>query len=469
MIELSIVMPVFNEAATIINAIERVLAVDYPCRVELIVVDDGSTDGTARLLREYGDRGVTVMCHPVNRGKGAAVVTGVRGATGTHVVILDADLEYTPNDIPALLAPVLDGTADHVFGSRVFGLNTRFPSFRFAMGGRATTAAANLLFDSCLTDMHTCLKLVPLEQFRELSLAQQGIRPRHRAHGDDAARGSAPVRGADHLQRADARGGQEDRLARRLGLPANTAHRSDAQGSAPHRRSIRDARVGADADVVAARPSSRRRNGMGSPRCRYLIKPRRRRPNHPRGVWPGRRRIMLIGPGFRFLSGLSVYTCSLANALADAHDVSVVLLDRLIPARLYPGGHRVGQALTSMDYDPRVRRAGTIDWYWGPSARRITRELMADPPDVIVLQWWTAATPAHLPHGGARGGQGRHPGGARIPRGPGHRRGERAVRRRVLPALPASPASPSERGDLPQPSTTQTPSPSCSVGRQSAA
>jgi glycosyltransferase involved in cell wall biosynthesis len=105
-----------------------------------------------------------------------------------------------------------------------------------------------------------------------------------------------------------------------------------------------------------------------------------------------RRRIMLIGPGFRFLSGLSVYTCSLANALADAHDVSVVLLDRLIPARLYPGGHRVGQALTSMDYDPRVRRAGTIDWYWGPSARRITRELMADPPDVIVLQWWTAAT-----------------------------------------------------------------------------
>jgi glycosyltransferase involved in cell wall biosynthesis len=101
---------------------------------------------------------------------------------------------------------------------------------------------------------------------------------------------------------------------------------------------------------------------------------------------------MLIGPGFRFLSGLSVYTCSLANALADAHDVSVVLLDRLIPERLYPGGHRVGHALTSMDYDPRVRRAGTLDWYWGPSAMRITRELMANPPDVIVLQWWTAAT-----------------------------------------------------------------------------
>lgn len=101
---------------------------------------------------------------------------------------------------------------------------------------------------------------------------------------------------------------------------------------------------------------------------------------------------MLIGPSFRFLSGLSVYTCSLANALAEAHDVSVVLLDRLIPERLYPGGHRVGHALTSMKYDRRVRQAGTLDWYWGPSARRLVRTLMADPPDVIVLQWWTAAT-----------------------------------------------------------------------------
>lgn len=175
MIELSIVMPVFNEARTITNAIDRVLAVDYPCRVELIVVDDGSTDGTARLLRRYHDRGVIVACHPVNRGKGAAVITGVRRATGTHLLILDADLEYTPSDVPALLAPVLAGTADHVFGTRVFGLNTRFPSFRFAMGGRATTTMANLLFDSCLTDMHTCLKLVPLAQFRQLSLVQQGF------------------------------------------------------------------------------------------------------------------------------------------------------------------------------------------------------------------------------------------------------------------------------------------------------
>ncbi|MFH4214589.1 glycosyltransferase, partial [Acinetobacter baumannii] len=83
-------------------------------------------------------------------------LTGVRKATGTHVLILDADLEYSPADIPMMLLPVMAGVSDHVFGTRVFGLNTRFPSFRFAMGGRVTTAVANLLYDSCLTDMHTC-------------------------------------------------------------------------------------------------------------------------------------------------------------------------------------------------------------------------------------------------------------------------------------------------------------------------
>jgi glycosyltransferase involved in cell wall biosynthesis len=101
---------------------------------------------------------------------------------------------------------------------------------------------------------------------------------------------------------------------------------------------------------------------------------------------------MLVGPGFRFLSGLSVYSCRLANALADSHDVSVVLLDRLIPARLYPGRRRVGDDLTSMRYDERVRQLGTIDWYWGRSIGRTRRALEVERPDVIVLQWWTAAT-----------------------------------------------------------------------------
>jgi glycosyltransferase involved in cell wall biosynthesis len=175
MTALSIVMPVYNESATIVRAVNRVLAVNYPCPMELIVVDDGSTDTTPELLRPFTDLGVTTVRHPTNQGKGAAVRTGVRRATGTHVIIIDADLEYSPSDIPSLLLPVLNGTTDHVFGTRVFGLNTRFPSYRFAMGGRFTTAVANMLFDSCITDMHTCLKLIPVQHFQALTLSEKGF------------------------------------------------------------------------------------------------------------------------------------------------------------------------------------------------------------------------------------------------------------------------------------------------------
>jgi hypothetical protein len=101
---------------------------------------------------------------------------------------------------------------------------------------------------------------------------------------------------------------------------------------------------------------------------------------------------MLVGPGFHFLSGLRVYTCRLANALADSHDVSVLLLNRLIPTRLYPGGHRAGRDLTSMRYDDRVRIVGEVDWHWGQPMARFAMALREERPDVIVLQWWTAAT-----------------------------------------------------------------------------
>jgi glycosyltransferase involved in cell wall biosynthesis len=175
MVRLSIVMPVFNEGATILSAIEQVVAVDYPCPVELVVVDDGSVDRTPEVLARLVDRGVRVVRHPFNRGKGAAVRSGVDQATGTHMIILDADLEYSPSDIPAMVEPVLQGRADHVFGTRVFGINTRYQSFRFAMGGRALTFAANVLYDSCLTDMHTCLKLLPVEDFRVLTLTENGF------------------------------------------------------------------------------------------------------------------------------------------------------------------------------------------------------------------------------------------------------------------------------------------------------
>lgn len=104
------------------------------------------------------------------------------------------------------------------------------------------------------------------------------------------------------------------------------------------------------------------------------------------------KRILVVGPGFRFLGGLSVYTCRLANALADSHDVSLLLIDRLVPTRLYPGAARVGHDLTSLRYDERVRIIGELDWYWGTSMARMSRTLRTARPDVIVLQWWTAAT-----------------------------------------------------------------------------
>jgi glycosyltransferase involved in cell wall biosynthesis len=175
MVMLSIVMPVYNESGTIRSAIERVQAMDYPCPVELVVVDDGSTDGTIDILQQLTGWGMRLIRHPRTLGKGAAVRSGVAVAAGSHMIILDADLEYSPGDIPAMLGPVLDGRADHVFGTRVFGLNTRYQSFRFAMGGRALTLAANILYDSCLTDMHTCLKLLPVADFRALRLSENGF------------------------------------------------------------------------------------------------------------------------------------------------------------------------------------------------------------------------------------------------------------------------------------------------------
>ncbi|MET1071677.1 MAG: glycosyltransferase [Umezawaea sp.] len=110
-----------------------------------------------------------------------------------------------------------------------------------------------------------------------------------------------------------------------------------------------------------------------------------------RGEAP-RRTVWLVGPGFLFLSGLSVYTCRLANALAADHDVSLVLLDKLIPARLYPGGRRVGRDLSCLRYADDVREVGKIDWFWRGELARVVRVLRRERPDVLVLQWWTAAT-----------------------------------------------------------------------------
>lgn len=174
-VKLSILMCAYNEERTILRAISEVLAVDYPCEMELIVVDDGSTDATPTLLEGISDPRLVIHQHDNNQGKGAALLSAAAMARGTHILPFDADLEYSPDDITRVLYPVLKGRCDVVYGARLFGFNTVYRSYRYAMGNRFLTRMANILFDAYLSDLHTCLKLIPLAMFRNLNLKQSGF------------------------------------------------------------------------------------------------------------------------------------------------------------------------------------------------------------------------------------------------------------------------------------------------------
>jgi glycosyltransferase involved in cell wall biosynthesis len=167
-------MPVFNEEARVADAVKQALDVDYPCEIELVVVDDGSRDATAEILGRLDDPRVRVHIHPRNQGKGAAIRTAAEKATGDYMVILDADLEYDPEDIPKLLQPVLDGHATVVYGNRTFGSHSSF-SFWYVMGNKAVTTAANVLYNCYISDLETCFKLMPVELYRSLQVRSRGF------------------------------------------------------------------------------------------------------------------------------------------------------------------------------------------------------------------------------------------------------------------------------------------------------
>jgi glycosyltransferase involved in cell wall biosynthesis len=173
-VKLSILMPVYNEEARLSEALKQALAVDYPCEIELVVVDDGSRDRTPEILAGVDDARLHPVTHPRNQGKGAAIRTAVASATGDYMVILDADLEYDPNDIPRLLAPVLGGHAEVVYGNRTFGSHSSF-SFWYVMGNKAVTTAANMLFNCYLGDLETCFKLMPVALYRSLEVRSKGF------------------------------------------------------------------------------------------------------------------------------------------------------------------------------------------------------------------------------------------------------------------------------------------------------
>jgi glycosyltransferase involved in cell wall biosynthesis len=167
-------MPVYNEEPLIATAVKQALDVSYPCEIELVVVDDGSKDRTAEILAGFDDPRISLKVHERNQGKGAAIRTAASEATGDYMVILDADLEYDPQDIPRLLEPVLDGRAEIVYGSRTFGSHSAY-SFWYVMGNKGVTTAANMIFNSYISDLETCFKLMPLALYRSLNIRSQGF------------------------------------------------------------------------------------------------------------------------------------------------------------------------------------------------------------------------------------------------------------------------------------------------------
>ena len=185
-------MPVYNELATLDSAVKEVLNVDYPCEIELIVVDDGSTDGTRDLYPAITSDGrVVLKLHERNQGKGAAIKTAAALASGDYVIICDADLEYAPSEIPGLLIPVVSGEAEVVYGTRTFGSHNAY-SYMYVLGNRAVTTWANVLFNCYISDLETCFKLIPTALYRELSIRSAGFGMEAEVTGKLLRRGIRP-------------------------------------------------------------------------------------------------------------------------------------------------------------------------------------------------------------------------------------------------------------------------------------
>jgi glycosyltransferase involved in cell wall biosynthesis len=155
---LSVIVPVFNERTTVAEIVRRIRAVDLPLPLEVILVDDGSSDGTDKILTAIGDSTVRVITHGRNRGKGAAVRTGLEVARGDLIIIQDADLEYDPADWPRLLSPILRGKAKVVYGSRFTGERKNMLPLHW-IGNRFLSLVTNILYSTTLSDMETCYKL----------------------------------------------------------------------------------------------------------------------------------------------------------------------------------------------------------------------------------------------------------------------------------------------------------------------
>lgn len=178
-LRLSVVMPVYNESRTIARITQMVLA--RPEVWELVIIDDGSRDGTRDLLREIQatDPRIRLIFHEQNRGKGAAIRTGYAAVQGDVVLVQDADLEYSPDDYPRMLGPLTKGVADVVYGSRFRGEEQRVLFFWHMVGNRLLTLASNMITNLNLTDMETCFKAFRVDVIRRIALEEErfGVEP----------------------------------------------------------------------------------------------------------------------------------------------------------------------------------------------------------------------------------------------------------------------------------------------------
>lgn len=180
--KLSIIIPVYNEKATILEVLERVIKEPIPkVTKEIIVVDDGSSDGTIEKLKNFKTKKFKLMLHGKNKGKGAAVITGIKNSTGDYIIIQDADLEYNPKLIKNLIVPILDKKTKVVYGTRI----KRLPNFkneerniRFLMhyfGNRFLSLVTSALYGQWVTDMETCYKLFPRTALKGVKLNAKGF------------------------------------------------------------------------------------------------------------------------------------------------------------------------------------------------------------------------------------------------------------------------------------------------------